>query len=99
MPWLTATVGSSGTIGTTPGTVTVAVNSGLIAPGQYSGLVTITSAGAIGSPISINVLLNVGATTALAVTPSALTFGASGSWNDAGALVPFSRISDFPPVA
>jgi len=77
VPWLTATVGSSGTIGTTPGTVTVAVNSGLIAPGQYSGLVTITSAGAIGSPISINVLLNVGATTALAVTPSALTFGAS----------------------
>jgi uncharacterized protein (TIGR03437 family) len=77
VPWLTATVGSSGTNGTTPGTVAVSVNSGLLSPGQYSGLVTIASAGAIGSPISINVLLNVGAASVLTVTPSALTFGAS----------------------
>jgi uncharacterized protein (TIGR03437 family) len=72
--WLTATAGSSGTTGTTPGTVSVSVNSGSLAPGQYTGVVTITSASAIGSPISVNVTLTVVAPAVLTVSQSTLAF-------------------------
>ena len=76
-PWLMASVGSSGTSGTTPGTVTVSVNSGLLSAGQYSGVITIASAGAIGSPIYVPVLLNVGAAVQLGVSQSTLAFAAT----------------------
>ncbi|HUA60761.1 MAG TPA: hypothetical protein VML19_18500 [Verrucomicrobiae bacterium] len=74
--WLTATVGSSGTSGTTPANVVVSVNGATLSPGPYSGLVTITSASATGSPITIPIALNVG--TAITLTPSqtSLTFSA-----------------------
>jgi uncharacterized protein (TIGR03437 family) len=69
--WLTATPAS----GTTPATVQVAVNPTSLAIGTFSGSVTITSAGAGGSPITIPVTLNVVAPQTLTVTPSTpLTF-------------------------
>jgi uncharacterized protein (TIGR03437 family) len=78
--WLTAGVVTSGTNGTsssgaTPGSVQVTANAGTLGVGQYAGSVTITSAGATGSPITIPVTLNVTAPQTLSVTPSgALAF-------------------------
>ena len=77
VPWLAVSVGSSGTTGTTPASVSVSVNAGLLSPGQYTGLVTITAAGALGSPININVFLTVLPAYTLTVTPTTLTFNAS----------------------
>jgi uncharacterized protein (TIGR03437 family) len=74
--WLTATAGTSGTSGTTPGNVQISVNSGTLTPGPYTGLVTITSPGAIGSPISIPVLLTVSSAAVLTVSQPTLTFAA-----------------------
>jgi uncharacterized protein (TIGR03437 family) len=69
--WLTATPAS----GTTPATVQVAVNPTSLAIGTFSGSVTITSAGAGGSPITIPVTLSVVTPQTLTVTPSTpLTF-------------------------
>lgn len=60
--------------GTTPGTITVAVNPAGLAMASYSGSVTITSPNATGSPITIPVTLNV--VTALTATPTSLSFAA-----------------------
>lgn len=69
--WLTATP----VTGTTPATVHVAVNPSGLAVGTYNGSVTITSAVAGGSPITIPVSLSVVAPQTLTVTPSTpLTF-------------------------
>jgi uncharacterized protein (TIGR03437 family) len=65
--WLTATPAN----GTTPATVQVAVNPTGLAIGTFSGSVTITSAGAAGSPITIPVTVSV-------VTPQTLTVAPSG---------------------
>jgi uncharacterized protein (TIGR03437 family) len=65
--WLTATPAN----GTTPATVQVAVNPTGLAVGTFNGSVTITSAGAAGSPITIPVTLSV-------VTPQTLTVAPSG---------------------
>jgi hypothetical protein len=62
---------------TTPGTVSVSVNPAGLAPGTYNGTVTITSAGAAGSPQTAAVKLVVSAgnaTSSLAVSPSTLQF-------------------------
>jgi uncharacterized protein (TIGR03437 family) len=76
--WLTATVAPNTTgIGATPGQVTVSASAGTLAVGQYTGTVTVNSAGANGSPITIPVTLNVVASQTLTVTPSAtLAFSA-----------------------
>jgi uncharacterized protein (TIGR03437 family) len=68
--WISAS--SNGT--TTPGSVLVSVNGAALAPNAYTGTVTITSAGAIGSPISVPVTLNVLPSQTLAVAPASLTF-------------------------
>ena len=66
--WLTATPAT----GMTPATVQVAVNPTGLAVGTFSGSVTITSAGAGGSPITIPVTLSVVTPQTLTVTPSTL---------------------------
>jgi uncharacterized protein (TIGR03437 family) len=63
--WLTATPAN----GTTPATVQVIVNPTGLAVGTYNGSVTITSAGAGGSPIAIPVTLYVVTPQTLTVTP------------------------------
>ena len=68
--WLTVTPAT----GTTPATVSVSVNAGSLAVGQYSGQVVITSSGATGSPITVPVVLNVTNATPATVTPTSLTF-------------------------
>jgi len=68
--WLSATPAS----GTTPGNVSVQVNAGTLAVGQYTGTVTITSAGAAGSPASVPVVLNVVTSAVLAASPTSLSF-------------------------
>ena len=45
-----------------------------LAVGQYTGTVTIASAGATGSPITVGVILNVVTPATLTVSPTALTF-------------------------
>lgn len=68
--WLS--VGPAG--GSTPATLTVAVNpSGLLA-GDYTGAVTITSAGAANTPVTVTVNLTVRSNSQLAVSPSSLSF-------------------------
>lgn len=71
--WLTATPQT----GTTPATLQVGVNAtvaGALAAGPYSGTVTITSAGASGSPISIPVSLTVVAAQTFTASPTSLSF-------------------------
>ena len=68
--WLAATPQS----GTTPGTVQVAVGASGLTANTYTGKITITAAGATGSPIDIPVTLNVLAPSTLTATPSTLNF-------------------------
>jgi uncharacterized protein (TIGR03437 family) len=71
--WLAATPAN----GNTPGSVTVSINAGALAAGQYNGQVVISATGATGSPITIPVVLNVTAPTQVSVNPGALTFNYS----------------------
>ncbi len=77
--WLTIT----GATGTTPASITVAVsNAAQLAPGNYTGSITITSPGATNSPVIVPVSFIVGAQqNMLVVTPStiAATLKNSGS--------------------
>jgi len=68
--WLTVTPASAAT----PGALTVSVNGAGLAPGNYSGTVTVTSVGASNSPLNIPVTLTVGPQQTLNVSPTALTF-------------------------
>lgn len=71
--WLTATSSST----TTPGSVQVSANAGNLPVGSYKGTVTITAAtppGATGSPISIQVTLNVVAGQTLTASPNNVNF-------------------------
>jgi uncharacterized protein (TIGR03437 family) len=68
--WLSATPAT----GTTPSNVQVSVSGGGLAQGQYTGTVTIASAGAAGSPIAVGVILNVVPAAVLAVSPTDLSF-------------------------
>jgi len=73
-PWLTVTPGS----GTTPGSVTVAVNTASLTAATYQGTVTITSAGASNGPLSIPVTLTVGGNTpTITLSASTLNFAAT----------------------
>jgi uncharacterized protein (TIGR03437 family) len=69
-PWLAATPLS----GTTPGSVSVSVSAGSLAVGTYNGSITITSAGASGSPIVVPVVLNVVPPASFTVSPTSLSF-------------------------
>jgi uncharacterized protein (TIGR03437 family) len=72
--WLSVSPGS----GTTPGSgsvpLTVNVNGATLAPGTYNGSVTITAAGAAGSPITVGVTLTVGQAQTLTVSQSSVSF-------------------------
>jgi uncharacterized protein (TIGR03437 family) len=68
--WLTVTPAA----GSTPGTLTVAVNGSNLSQGTYVGTVSISSPGAAGSPQAIPVTLTVSSTASISVTPAALTF-------------------------
>lgn len=70
--WLSVSPSS----GTTTGTVQVSVNAGSLAVGTYSGTVTITAAGATGSPITYPVTLNVVSPITITATPAVLSFAA-----------------------
>jgi uncharacterized protein (TIGR03437 family) len=70
--WLLVTPSS----GTTTGTVKVSVNATSLAVGTYTGAVTITAAGASGSPITYAVTLNVVTPITITATPAALSFAA-----------------------
>jgi len=70
--WLTATPQT----GTTTATLQIGLSAvaGTLATGPYSGTVTITSAGAGGSPINIPVTLNVVAAQTFTASPTTLSF-------------------------
>jgi uncharacterized protein (TIGR03437 family) len=70
--WLTATPQT----GTTPATLQIGLSAvaSTLAAGPYSGTVTITSAGAGGSPIAIPVTLNVVAAQTFTASPTTLSF-------------------------
>ena len=68
--WLSATPST----GTTPGTVSVSVNAGSLAVGQYTGQVVISSTGANGSPITVPVVLNVVSPATATASPTSLSF-------------------------
>jgi uncharacterized protein (TIGR03437 family) len=67
---------SSVAAGSTPGSVLVSVNAASLAVGTYKGTVTITAAGASGSPITYAVTLNVVNPITITATPATLTFAA-----------------------
>ena len=67
-PWLSATP----TSGTAPQDVTVSVDTAGLAAGTYTGKVTVTAAGAAGSPKDVAVTLVVNPPPALAVAPASL---------------------------
>ena len=69
--WLKATPAS----GTTPANVQVSIDATVaLGVGQYFGSVTITSAGASGSPATVQVVLNVAAPAVLSASPTTLAF-------------------------
>jgi uncharacterized protein (TIGR03437 family) len=68
--WLSATPSA----GTTPANVQVSVNGGSLPVGQYTGTVVIGSAGAIGNPTTIGVILNVVTPATLTASPTSLAF-------------------------
>ncbi len=69
--WLTVSPAS----GSTPGTVTVTASAANLTPSTYSGSITLTSAGSLGSTKSIPVTFTVTAAPAsLTVSPASLTF-------------------------
>jgi len=68
--WLSVTPAGA----STPGSVTVSVNGGGLAPGTYSGNVTVASIGAANSPLNIPVTLTVGPQQTLTASPTTLTF-------------------------
>lgn len=82
-PWLSATPAS----GTAPATVNVSINLGGLSAGNYSGTLTLTAAGAVNSPQSVAVALQVDADTSPPTAPSGLAAVAVGtaridlSWN------------------
>ena len=69
-PWLSVTPGS----GATPGLLQVQVNGAGLAVAQYSGSITIASAGASGSPIVVPVILNIVPAATLAASPTSMAF-------------------------
>jgi hypothetical protein len=70
--WLSVTPGT----GSTPGTVTVSVNTAGLAAGTYNGVITVTAPGASNSP-TISVSLSVPSTPpTLVVNPNSLEFSA-----------------------
>ena len=70
--WLS--INSAG--GTTPANLSVSVLPGSLAPGTYTGTISIGSVGASNNPVSIPVTLTVAKAGYLAVTPSSLSFDA-----------------------
>lgn len=68
--WLSATP----TTGTTNSSVQVSVNAGTLLPGAYTGTVTIASAGATGSPVTIAVNFTVTASAVLVASPTSISF-------------------------
>jgi uncharacterized protein (TIGR03437 family) len=72
-PWLAVTPSS----GMVPSSLTVSINGSALPAlpaGTYKGTITVTSAGATGSPATIPVVLNVVAAAALTASPSQLNF-------------------------
>ena len=71
--WLTASPAS----GSTPGTVSVGINTSGLSTGSYNGTVTVTAGSAGNSPQRVNISLNVTAAgpPSLVMSPSTLTFG------------------------
>jgi len=67
---------SSGPTSCTSCTVQVSVNAGSLAVGTYTGTVTITAAGATGSPITYAVTLNVVTPISITASPTTLSFAA-----------------------
>ncbi len=65
--WLTAT--AVGGNSTTPSAITVTATPGNLAPGTYNGTVTLTPTNAQLSPITLNILFNVVAPTAVVMLP------------------------------
>lgn len=62
----------SPTSGTTPGSISVSVDAEGLAPGTYNGVVTVTPDG--GSPVSVNVILQVSLEATLTAAPESLSF-------------------------
>ncbi len=68
--WLSVTP----TSGSSPQSLSVSVNPGALAPGNYSGMVTVTANSASNSPQTVAVTLNVTAAPTISAAPSALSF-------------------------
>jgi hypothetical protein len=87
-------------VSNTPGTFTVSVAPGMLAPGTYTGSVVITSVTAANSPLKIPVSLNVSAISLFAVPPSlAFTFQVGCNIPDPLRLFLFGKTGHGNPVA
>jgi hypothetical protein len=69
-PWLSVV----GTGGSTPSVFTVSVDGSKLAAGTYTGSITVTSTGAVNSPLSVPVALVVTAAPTLIAAPAQLSF-------------------------
>ena len=91
--WLTVTNSAT----TTPAPLTVSVNPGSLAAGTYNTSITITSAGATNSPLTVAVTLVVSSKPLLAASPTSLTFTTqTGSANPASQSVNLTGSSALP---
>jgi uncharacterized protein (TIGR03437 family) len=83
-PWLTATGA-----GTTPASVSVAVNPANLTPGTYTGSFALTSPGAGNSPLIVPVTLLITPATAISAAPASLSF----TYTQHGSLPPSQTLS------
>jgi uncharacterized protein (TIGR03437 family) len=87
--WLSVSPAS----GSTPGTVQVSITQNSLAVGSYAGNVTIVAPGAVGSPMTVPVNLNVVVPHDLSASPSTVTFTAQpGSTSVQSASVQLSSV-------
>ncbi|MGO9619516.1 MAG: putative Ig domain-containing protein [Bryobacteraceae bacterium] len=95
--WLTVTLSGSSSSGT-PGQATATVNPTGLAEGQYYALVNVVSAGAVNSPQSVSVLLNVVEAGELGSAPQVSTSGVIAAAAAGSATAVTQAITVFSPA-
>jgi hypothetical protein len=91
IPWLLGSP-ASGSLGAGQSTsMAVSVNTAGLAPGSYTGTITVTAPGATSSPRTVEVTLTVTPVPALGVSPASLSFTAEQGSNPAGQTLTISN--------
>ena len=94
-PWLSVTPGS----GTAPQSLQVVAATGTLAPGTYTGHVTITAPGAQNSPASSTVTFTIAAATPPFISAAVAPAPNGSGWNNTNVTVSFTCLAGTYPIA